>query len=165
MQSTDASSSPRFYFALPRLIGSWFGGDARRSEKNGVESNAVGSLLHLVVYAFAFELCLTSRSVWHQILFALPVAIIVWLFWLNLLYANSWVITGLRACGLIRDLPQIRAQGVLIGTVTTLFAVRLLEARGWTHLVGAIWIATVILNLAAAVILAATNADRAPTKP
>jgi hypothetical protein len=163
MQDANAHRTPRFYFALPRLLWWLVGGDARRSEKNGLEANAVGSLLHLVVYAFAFQVLLANRTLSAQLLLLLPLAFLVWLFWLNLIYANSRIIKLLRACGLMRDLPQSRAQGILIGIITTLFALHLLEARGWLAPLGAVWIGAVTLNLIAAVLLALIGAVESST--
>ena len=162
MRNADEHRRPRFYFALPRLLWSLLGGDARRTENNGMEANTVGTLTHLCVYAFAFELCLASHPLWQQLLFALPLTLLVWLFWINLVYANSWVIKLLRACGLLHDLPQGRAQSILIGLTTTALAFRLLEADGWTRVVGAIWIAAVALNLFAAAVLALIQLMHAP---
>jgi len=156
MQNADAHRLPRFYFALPRLVWSWVGGDTGRTEKNGLEANAVGGLVHLVVYAFAFEVCLTSASAWQRLLLLLPLAILVWLFWIIFIYANTWIIRLLRAAGLMRDLPQGRAQSILVGVVTTAFALRLLEAEAWRHVVRAVWVAAVALYLFAAAVLALT---------
>src|SRR5438270_13739228 len=103
-------SERRYFFALPRLINWWRGRNANRSEKNGREVNSVGALIHLVVYAFFFDLCLTSRSLAQQIIWAVPLAFLVWIFWLNFIYLNSLVLRVIRAGGLMRDLPQSRAQ-------------------------------------------------------
>lgn len=161
MQNADAHRTPRFYFALPRLLWSSVGGDAGRTEKNGFEAHAVGALIHLVAYAFAFQICLTNLRPWQQLLLVVPLAFLVWLFWINLLYANSQVIRLLRAVGVMRDLPQGRAQGILVGIIMTAFALHLLAAEGWTRFIGAIWIAAVALNLLAAAILALIGTVRA----
>jgi hypothetical protein len=152
-------SESRFFFALPRLVQWCCGRNANRSEKNGLEANVVGALIHLLVYAFAFEICLTSRPLLEQIIWAVPLAFLVFIFWLNFFYLNSLIIRLLRTCGLMRDLPQSRAQGILIGIVTTAFALRLVHASGWIGMLGAIWLLAVSLNLLAAGILAASRAE------
>ncbi|MDQ6624328.1 MAG: hypothetical protein M3Y86_12705 [Verrucomicrobiota bacterium] len=154
MPNPEPATAPQFFFALPRLIASWRGGDAGRSEKNAVESNAVGALVHLVVYAFAFHLCLTSRPWWLQLLAAVPLAFLVWIFWLNLFYANALLLRLLRSAGLMRELPQSRAQGILIGILATAFAGALLTARDWTRVVAVLFLVLVLLNFLAALILA-----------
>lgn len=164
MQNADEHRRPRFYFALPRLVWSLAGGDAGRTEKNGWEANTVGALVHVVVFAFAFELCLTNRPLGQRLLWLLPLAVLVWLFWTNLIYANSWIIKLLRACGLLRDLPQGRAQSVLIGITTTAIALRLLGGNGWIRGLGAIWLAAVVLNLVAAGVLALTRTAHGSTE-
>lgn len=161
MENANDQRNPRFYFALPRLLWSWRGGDAGRTEKNGFEAHSVGTLIHLVAYAFAFQVCLTNMPPWQQLLLVVPLAFVVWLFWINLLYANSHVIRLLRACGLMRDLPQGRAQGILVALIMTAFALHLLVVDGWTRFVGAIWIAALALNLVAAAILALNDTARA----
>ncbi|HEY0369988.1 MAG TPA: hypothetical protein VGC85_10345 [Chthoniobacterales bacterium] len=138
---------------MPRLIQWWRGRDAVRSEKNGIEANLVGVFMNVVAYAFGFEVCLTNHPFRQQLLWAVPLVCLVWIFWLNIVYLNSLAIRVLRGRVLPRDLPQSRAQSILIGIVITLFALRLLQATGWLAFVGAIWIGAVIANLAAAAIL------------
>ncbi|MFL6531473.1 MAG: hypothetical protein ACJ8KX_13470 [Chthoniobacterales bacterium] len=152
-------SDRRYFFAAGRLLNWWRGRNANRSEKNGRETNSVGALIHLVVYAFAFDICLTNQSIAQQILWALPLTILVWIFWLNFIYLNSLLLRLIRACGLMRDLPQSRAQGILIGIVATVFAVNLIRGHGWTKLVGIIWIVAVITNQLAATILAISREE------
>lgn len=149
-----AATEQRFFFALPRLILWWRGRNANRSEKNGLETHLVGALLHLVVYAFAFRICLTNRPAWQQLLWAIPLMFLVWTFWLSFVYANALVLRLLRRFGWMRDLPQGRAQGILITSVATIFALRLSAGGGWAAVLGIIWIVAVVLNLVAAGILA-----------
>ncbi|MDQ6861772.1 MAG: hypothetical protein M3032_11535 [Verrucomicrobiota bacterium] len=155
----EVARAQRFYFALPRLVAWRRGRNAHRSERNGLEANAVGAVVHLTVYAFAFELCLTSLSAWKQLLWAVPLAFLVWIAWLNVMFVNSLVIRCFRATGLMRALPQGRAQSILIGAETTLCALRLIRGSGWTALLGFIWIAAVAFNLLAAALLAVSRAE------
>jgi len=151
-----------FYFALPRLMAQWFGRNATHSDKNGAEANVVGTLNHMVVYVAAFELLLGGLSLWTQLLLLVPLAILVWLFWLVLFYVNALLIKLLRGAGLMRRLPDNRAQNILVGTITTALAIYLLGAGSWTGVLGFIWIAAVTLNLAAAALLSASPPVRSP---
>ncbi len=148
-----------FYFALSRFLASPREHKQTRSEKNWLEANAVGTLNHLVVYAFAFALLLKNLPGWKQVLLLLPLGVIVLVFWLLLLYVNSWLIKLLRPAGLLRALPDNRAQTLLISIVTTAMAGELLFAGGWLRFVGAIWLAAVALNLLAAALLAFSHVD------
>lgn len=152
-----AQAEPGVYFALPRLCAHWRGRSARRSERNWLEANIAGTLVHLVVYASAFQLLLARQSLWRQVLLCLPLALLVWVFWLLLLYANSLVIRSLRAVRLMRHLPDRRAQTALICILTAVFAVRLLTTGAWG--IGAVWLAVFALNLLAAALLAISQTD------
>lgn len=148
-----------FYFALPRLIAAWSGRKAARSEQNGLEANIIGTLNHLIVYVAAFELLLGPLSRWTQLLLLVPLAILVWLFWLIFFYWSACLIKLLRDAGLMRELPDSRAQNILIGIMTTTLAIYLLRAGSWPRVLGFIWIAAVALNLVAAALLPARHAD------
>jgi ABC-type transport system involved in cytochrome bd biosynthesis fused ATPase/permease subunit len=52
-----------------------------------------------------------------------------------------------------------RANGVLVGIVTTAFAWHLLGASGWLRAIAAVWLVAVALNLLAACVLVLSNAD------
>lgn len=149
-----------FYFALPRLLARSRANQHMRSEKNSLEANVVGTLNHLLVYAFAFALLLKDLPGWQQVLLLLPLAVLVLIFWLLLLYVNSWIIKLLRAAGLMRALPNNRAQTLLISIVTTAMAGKLLFSEGWPRCVGLLWLAAVGLNLLAATLLAFRHGDR-----
>lgn len=154
-------SDPAYFFALPRLINRARGRNAHRSEKHALETTAVGLFTHYVAYLFFFQLWLTNRLVGQQLLWIVPLTIFVWLFWINFIYLNSLVLRLLRALGLMRHLPQARAQGILIGIVITIFALRLAYAHGFAKMIGLIWLSAVILNqLAAAVLALSSTAER-----
>jgi len=164
MPSPDAPRTPGFYFSLPRLLAGWSGGTGDRTENNSLEAHLVGALVHLVAYLFAFQLLLADSPIWQLLFLLLPFAALVWLGWLIVLYLNSWVIKLLRLLGLLRNVPDNRAQSLVIGVMTTWFAWRLIVAGHWPGLVGAIWIAAVALNLSAAVVLTLIHADSATGK-
>jgi hypothetical protein len=69
------------------------------------------------------------------------------------------IIKAARAVGLLRQIPNSRAQGVLVGAVASGFALHLVAVGSWMRVLGAIWLIAVSLNLCAAVILAFTDAD------
>lgn len=155
----------KFYFALPRLIASWSGGSAVRSEKNGLEANLIGGLNHLVVYIAAFELLLRDRGLWQELILLVPLAILVFFFWTIFFYVSAWLIRLLRSIGLMRGLPVNRAQNITVAITTTLLALYLIRAgTPWSRLLGFLWIAAVILNLIAAAVLAVTYANRSAKK-
>ncbi len=143
-----------FFFAAPRLQQQMRGRDAPRSEKNGTEAALAGALFHLVAYAFAFELCLGGRAWSTQLLLAIPLAAVVLLGWLILIFANALLLRFLRRRGMLLALPPRRLQGVLIGLVLTIFAFALAQGSGWTRVVGLTWLTLAGLNLLAAAILA-----------
>src|SRR3954467_9853281 len=74
--------SPRFYFALPRLLALLRHGDTRRAEKNGAEA-WVGNIAIFVVSYLFFAQFIPARLAWWlaaPALIALP--FLVLLFWL-----------------------------------------------------------------------------------
>ena len=112
------SSHPGFFFALPRLLA----GAQGRSEKNGLEANFVGGLVHLLAYLYAQQFFLGNSTVTQQLIWALPLAFLVWIWWLLVLYLNSLGIKFFRALGFIRTLPDRYAQSFIIEMIVTLFA-------------------------------------------
>jgi hypothetical protein len=151
---------PAFYFSLPRLLARWSGGSDERTEMNWWEANAVGVAVHGIAYLFAAQLLLSGLAVWQQVALLLPVAILVWICWLIVLYLNTLIVKLLRICGLLRHLPDNRAQSILIGFMITVCAGQLMTSSAPAlFLVGGIWIAAVSLNLAAAVVLALDRKD------
>ena len=151
MQNPEAA----FYFSLPRLLARWCGGSDERTEMNWLEANAVGIAVHGIAYLFTAHLLLSGLALWQQIALLLPVAVLVWICWLIVLYLNALIVKLLRICGLMRHLPDNRAQSILIGLMITICASELMSSDALAlFLVGAIWICAVSLNLAAAVVLA-----------
>jgi|GEM_PF-811849 len=158
-----ASRGPQFYFSLFRLIARLRGGDARRTERNGVEAWLVGLMIYLVHYFFFATQFVPARlSPWWAVLLVVALLFWVWLFWLLLFYINSVIITLLRLCGLFRTVPIRRAQSILWGIWTTGMACALLESHPVLRELGAIWLVAVAMNLAAALGLALSNGARRP---
>ena len=149
-----------FYFALPRLLACPPGDRQTRSEKNWLEANVVGTLNHLVVYAFAFALLLAGRPTAQQCWLLLPLAFVVLVFWLLFFYVNACFIRLLRLAGGLRDLPNNRAQTLLIAIFTSAMAAQLLFADGWPRAVGVLWLSAVVMNLSAAAVLRLLDAAR-----
>ena len=149
--------SPRFYFALLRLMAKWRGGDSARAEKNQVEAWAAGIAIYSVSYLF-FAAQLPPRfGWWLTVLVWIALAFGVWLFWLVMLYLNSVVIKLLRSAGLFRDIPDRYGQSVLVSATATAMACSLLSAESWMAEIAALWIIAVTMNLAAAAVLAFQN--------
>jgi hypothetical protein len=160
MQKRDAGAMPRFYFALPRLIQKLRGGSAERTDSDWLEANAVGAIIHVIVYVFFARLLLSSLPMWQKLALLLPLALLVLLFWMLWFAILSVVINAAQRAGLLRAIPPSRVQGVLIGIITTAFACRFIFDSPWLRLVGWFWITAVSLNLLAACILAFSNGDR-----
>jgi hypothetical protein len=151
------TESPRFYFALPRLMSRWRGGDSVRAEKNSAEAWAAGIGVYIVSYLFFAALLPAQFRLWRALLVFIALAFGVWLFWLVMLYLNSLVIKLLRFAGLIRQMPDRHGQSILISTTATVMACSLLTSGSWIADIGALWIIGVTMNLAAAAILAFQN--------
>jgi hypothetical protein len=159
-------TGPRqFHSSLFRLL-AWFrGGDARRAESNGFEAWLLGLLIYAIHYLFFVTLLLPSNpNPWQTVLVLVAGAFWVWLFWLLLLYINSVIIKALQQCGLFRAIPIRRAQSILWGICTTAMACALLNGTPMSRELGAIWLVAVAMNLAAAVVLAFSDAARSPEK-
>ncbi|MFL6589282.1 MAG: hypothetical protein ACJ8M4_03840 [Chthoniobacterales bacterium] len=146
--------SPRFYFALPRLMSKWRGGDSTRAEKNSVEAWAAGIAIYIVSYLFFAAFVSAGFSWWLTALIFIGLAFGTWLFWLVVLYLNSFVIKLLRFVGLIHGVPDRYVQSVLISATATAMAVSLATSGSWMTEIAALWIIAVTMNLAAAAILA-----------
>ena len=125
-------SAPGFFFALPRLLS----GARRRTEKSWIEANLVGVFVHLLAYLYAHQIFLGNSTVTQQLLWAIPLAFLVWIWWMLVLYLNSLGIKFLRALGLIRTLPDRYAQSFMIEIVVTLFACDLAITATWRPPVG-----------------------------
>jgi hypothetical protein len=155
----------QFYFSLFRLLALFRGGDARRAESNGFEAWLLGLMIYSIQYLFFITLLLPSAlGPWQTMLVLVANAFWVWLFWLLLLYINSVIIKALHVCGLLRAIPIRRAQSILWGICTTAMACALLKGSPASRELGAIWLVAVAMNLAAAVVLAFSDAARSPGK-
>lgn len=155
---------PQFYFSLPRFIALLRGGDTRRSERNAVEAWVAGLIMYLVHYLFFTHFLPPGLAPWLSALLLIFLAFWVWLFWLLLLYLNSVIIQLLRLGGLFRTVATRHVQSLLWGVVTTAMACELLKDSPWIREIGAIWLVTVAMNLASAVVLVFSNASRSPGK-
>ena len=148
-----------YYFALPFLFARARGESVERTERNGFEARFVGGAVHLVVYLFAFQHLLLRLPAWEQILLALPLAVLVWLGWLLLLYLDSLVIKIFRAIGLMRTISDGRAQSLLVLSVATLCACDLIATGAWLRFPGYFWLGAVALNSLAALFLSLGKAE------
>lgn len=159
-------TGPRqFYSSLFRLLALFRGGDARRAESNGFEAWLLGLMIYSIHYLFFVTLLLPSNPhPWQTALVLVAIAFWVWLSWLLLLYINSVIIKALHVCGIFRTIPIRRAQSILWGTWTTAMAFALLKGNPMSRELGAIWLVAVAMNLAAAVVLAFSDAARSPGK-
>lgn len=155
----NALPSPRFYFALPRLLALFRHGDSSRGEMNGAEAWAGSIAVFVLSYLFFASLILDRVRGWLAIAAGGALPFLVLLFWLLALYVNSLILKLGRACGLFRALPQRRGQAVLIGITATAMSLQLLQRGALPGEAGAIWLVAVALNLAAAVILAVRNGN------
>lgn len=161
MHDRELRDAPRFHFALPRLVWTLCGGNGARTDTNWLEANVVGSLMHVVAFAFGAHLLLPGLRFWQQLLLLAPLAILFWLFWMVFFYAGTLLIAALRAIGAFRGWSQARAQGFIAGTMITLFAFELLRGGGWYGLLGSTWMIAVSLNLLAALLLKFSHAEHA----
>ncbi len=149
--------SPRFYFALLRLMSKWRGGDSARAEKNAAEAWTAGIAIYSVAYLFVAAQLPPRFSWWLTVLVWIGLAFGVCLFWLVMLYLNSLVVKLLRSAGVFRDVPDRYGQSVLVSATATAMAWSLLSAGQWIADIAALWIIAVTMNLAAAAVLAFQN--------
>lgn len=155
------SETPRFYFALPRLLAKWRGGDPRRAEQNATEAFAGSIGVFGVSFLFFAGSLPATLEAWQRFLLYIPLAFAVWLFWLLVLYLNTLMMKIVRAFGLFRAVPDRHLQSVLIATVATAMALVLVQRGSWMSELAALWIVAVTLNLVAATILSLGNGSRA----
>jgi hypothetical protein len=161
----NKTGTRQFYFSLFRLLALLRGGDARRAESNGFEAWLLGLMMYSIHYLFFVTLLLPfNLQPWQTALVLVAGAFWVWLFWLLLLYINSVIIQALHVCGLFRSLPIRRAQSILWGICTTAMAYALLQGSPALRELGAIWLVAIAMNLAAAAVLAFSDAARSPGK-
>ena len=155
----NEKESPRFYFALPRLLSRLRGGDANRAEKNAVEAWSAGLAIFAISYLYFAIFISNTFSWWLRGLMFVALAFLVWLFWLVVLYVNSLILKLLHSFGLFGSLPMRRGQSILIATATTAMAVALVQRGSFAGELGAIWLTATAMNLVAAAILAFSNDD------
>ena len=153
MTSAEPAEPGKFYFSLPRVVQLMRGRSVIRAESNWIEAYFTGVAIYLLSYLVLAQLTvpqLSSASILSLVLLACG----AWLLWLALLYVNSLVIRALRRVGLFTKRSNSRAQNVVIGTETTIFAIALVSGESWSAILGWIWLAIIVVNLAAAVVLA-----------
>ena len=143
-----------FYFALPRLVAHLSGGNGARSEQNWIEANIVGGAIHLIAYLCVARVLLGGLPLWSQLLLAVPVAFVVWILWSVFFPLDALLIAVLRRCGLMRGLPDDRAQGFIIAIMVTALTCWMVSLRTWMAPIGAVWLLGVTLNVVAAGALA-----------
>src|SRR6476659_5801849 len=78
----NKNESPRFYFALPRLLAALRGGDARRAEQNGAEASTASILIFLVSYLFLTQVIPENCGPILAGFLFIALAFAVWLLWL-----------------------------------------------------------------------------------
>lgn len=164
MENRDWPEQPRFYFSLPRLIVKLRGGNARRCERSWAEANIVGTMVHAIVFVFAWRLLLADMPASKQMLLLLPVIVLVLLSWSTFFYLSTQLLWLVRLTGLFRGLSNFRIHSVIIGIIVTAFAWQLVLAGSWMRALGLVWIAAVLLNHIAAALLAVTHADQSSAK-
>jgi hypothetical protein len=157
----NQQQSPRFYFALPRLLALLRHGDARRAEMNGIEAWTGNVAIFIVSYVFFLRFVPADLAWWLVPPVLIALAVLVCLFWLLDLYVNSLILEVLRRCGILRFLPARRGQAVLIGAGTTAMAVPLVQGGSLSGEIGAIWLVAVAMNLGAAIILLVRDGNAA----
>jgi hypothetical protein len=149
----------RFYFALPRLLAVFRGGDARRAEQNGTEAWVAGVATYVISYLFFAGFVPDTLGWWLIRLTLVVLAFLVLLFWLFALYLNSLILELLRGLDLFRTIPIRRGQSILVATAVTAMAFELVQRGSLAAEFGAIWLIAVAMNLAAAMILAFRDGD------
>ncbi|HEV2806480.1 MAG TPA: hypothetical protein VGW57_16260 [Chthoniobacterales bacterium] len=153
--------SPRFYFALPRLLAHWRGGSSIRAEKNSAEAWAAHLAIFAITYLYFARFIPDGTSWWSSGLMSVALAFLVWLFWLLMLYLNSLILKLLHGMGLLRSLPVRRGQGILIVATTAAMALALVQNGSFAGEIAALWLTAIAMNLIAAGILAFSNGKAA----
>src|SRR4029434_11214838 len=96
---------PRFYFSLLRLLAGLRGGNAGRAENNWGEACLAGIAIYLISYLFFAQFVHDELKVWQQALLFVVLVFFVWLFWLVVFYLNSLILSMLRSCGVLPEIP------------------------------------------------------------
>lgn len=152
----NEADKPRahFYFSLLRLLAAHRGENARRAENNWGEACLAGIAIYLISYLFFAQFAPESLRFWQRVLLLVVLLFFVWLFWLAVLYVNSLIIRFLRLCGILPEIPVRRVQSVLLVISASAMACSLLQNGSWANEIAAVWLISVMMNLAAAAILA-----------
>jgi hypothetical protein len=164
MQGLEPADDAGFYFSLPRLIAKLRGRNAARSERNRIEAKIAGAAMHGIVYLYGAQWLLAGRPIWQQVLLLFPLAALLLVWWMIFFAVTAPLLRLLQMRGLLRNLPIVRVQSVIAGTIVTAVAWQLVLASSWVRFVGWIWIAAVSLNLVAALLLVFSHADAAEAK-
>ena len=151
--------SPRFYFALLRLLALLRGGDSRRAEMNGAEAWAGSVAIFLISYLFFADRFGQQWPWWLKTLALVALPFFVLVFLLFALFLNTLILKALQLVGALRSLPPRRGQAVLIGFATTAMALQLFRSGSLTGEIAAIWLVAVAMNLAAAIVLAVRHGN------
>ncbi len=145
---------PQFYFALPRLVAHLRGQSARRTEKNWVEANIVGTAVMLISLLAILSFFWSGNRPSMQLVLLLPTVVITWVFWLLVLYIDAQIIKALRAAGMLRGVSNTRMQSLFISIITTVLACYLVTVGPLLAAIGIGWICALFTNLLAAMLLA-----------
>lgn len=160
MRPTDAKR-PRFHFAFLRLFTTLRGGNSKPVETNWLEANLVGAAVMLISYlAMRRWLLAGETSIARELLFAIPLVLATWIFWLIALYFNALIIRLVRKTSLAANFSSPAAQSFLVAIITTALALNLTGERAWPRIAAWVWVAAVCANLLAALLLALISRTR-----
>jgi len=101
----------------------------------------------------AEKLVSAATPLWLQAFTLVLLILGIWLLWMLALHLNALLIKLLNYGGIFCGLPIRRAQSILIMSLTSCLAYSLVVAGSVTSVAGIVWLAAVILNLGAALIL------------
>jgi hypothetical protein len=142
-----------FYFSLPRLVGKILGRSSNPSEGGSLEAYAGSLVIFVITYLFFVDLATAQLTGWKTVPLGVLIGFAVWIFWVAVLYLNSFLIQGLHLVGFFRRTPSLHLQDVLIGVLITLFSVELSIRNSWLRWGGILWLMFLLSNLAAALVL------------
>lgn len=138
-----------YAFALPRLIVRLTGRTARRAELSRWEAYGTGILVFGVSCVFAARLLLPLVRLGPlQLLALLLLPFGMWVAFLILYFIIAQLAAVLRRLGLYAAVTNNPLQHAVIMSLTTLIALAFLRDEcDWVKLLGAFWLALLILNL------------------
>jgi hypothetical protein len=142
-----------FYFSLPRLVGKILGRGSNSSEGSSLEAYAGSLVIFVITYLFFVDLATGQLTGWKTVPLGIVLGFAVWIFWVGVLYLNSFLIQGLHLAGFFRRMQSLHLQDVLIGVLITLFSVELSIRNSWLRWGGILWLIFLLSNLAAALVL------------